>query len=412
VPVLLACVVVAAGAVVSLVVVAWARAERRAAARVEAVVARLRPGGATPGGARLEAALSRLDRAADEVADRARDQAALVASLRGALEAVPLGVVVAGPGGGVRFRNAAAEDVLGGGASNALVSRALAELLASAADGEAASRPLELYGPPRRMLSLAAVPLGDRSSAVVVEDVSERRRLDAVRRDFVANVSHELKTPVAAVGLLAETLVGEDDSTTVHRLAGRIQDEAFRVAKIIDDLLDLSRLEAEESALHEPVRVGEVVAAAAAQVEPAASLRSVRLEVVEPPRTWTVEGDRRQLVSALANLLENAVKYSDEGSYVEVRARTDGSVIEVSVRDTGIGIPSRDLGRIFERFYRVDRGRGRDTGGTGLGLSIVRHIASNHGGDVLVESVEGEGSTFTLRLPATPGPVGLMADAG
>jgi len=146
--VLLACVVVAAGAVVSLVMVARARAERRAAARVEAVVARLRPGGATPGGARLEAALSRLDRAADEVADRARDQAALVASLRGALEAVPLGVVVAGPDGGVRFRNAAAEDVLGGGASNALVSRALAELLASAADGEAASRPLELYGPP------------------------------------------------------------------------------------------------------------------------------------------------------------------------------------------------------------------------------------------------------------------------
>ena len=411
-PVFVACVVLAAAAAVSLVIAARARAERRAAARVESVAARLDPEGAAPSGAHLEAALSRLERAADAVADRLRDEEALVASLRGALEAVPLGVVVAGPDGTVRFRNAAAEDVLGTRASNALVSRALDELLASAADGEAVSRPLELYGPPRRMLSLAAVPLAGRSSAVVVEDVSERRRLDAVRRDFVANVSHELKTPVAAVGLLAETLVGEDDSTTVRRLAGRIQDEAFRVAKIIDDLLDLSRLEAEESALHEPVRVAEVVAAAAAQIEPAASLRSVRLEVAEPPRTWTVEGDRRQLVSALANLLENAVKYSDEGAHVQVRTRTDGSVIEVSVGDTGIGIPSRDLGRIFERFYRVDRGRGRDTGGTGLGLSIVRHIASNHGGDVLVESVEGEGSTFTLRLPAAPGPVGLVADAG
>jgi two-component system, OmpR family, sensor histidine kinase SenX3 len=246
----------------------------------------------------------------------------------------------------------------------------------------------------------------------VVEDVSERRRLEAVRRDFVANVSHELKTPVAAVGLLAETMAGEDDPTTVRRLAERIQDEAFRVAKIIDDLLDLSRLEAEEAVRHEPVRVAEVVAAAAAQIEPAATLRSVRLEVVAAPRSWTVHGDRRQLVSALANLLENAVKYSDDGCAVEVRARTDGAAIEVSVRDTGIGIPSRDLGRIFERFYRVDRGRGRDTGGTGLGLSIVRHVASNHGGEVLVESVEGEGSTFTLRLPAAPGPVGLVADAG
>ena len=411
-PVFVACVVLAAGAVVWLAMVARARAEQRAAARVEAVAARLDPEGASSGGLRLGAALSRLERAADATSGRSRAEVALAASLRGALEAVPLGVVVAGADGGVLFRNAAAEDVLGTRASNALVSRALGEMLATAADGEAVSRPLELYGPPRRMLSLAAVPLGGSSSAVVMEDVSERRRLDAVRRDFVANVSHELKTPVAAVGLLAETLVGEDDTTTVQRLAGRIQDEAFRVAKIIDDLLDLSRLEAEESVRHEPVRVAEVVGAAVAQIEPAASLRSVRLDVVEPPRTWTVDGDRRQLVSALANLLENAVKYSDDGSQVQVRTRTDGSVIEVTVRDTGIGIPSRDLGRIFERFYRVDRGRGRDTGGTGLGLSIVRHVASNHGGEVLVESVEGEGSTFTLRLPAAAGPVGLVADAG
>jgi two-component system sensor histidine kinase SenX3 len=228
----------------------------------------------------------------------------------------------------------------------------------------------------------------------------------------VANVSHELKTPVAALGLLAETLAGEDDVSVVHRLAERMQDDAFRVARVIDDLLDLSRLEAEETARHEPVRVLDVVGQAADQVRPAAELRGVRLECGGVPRTLTVPGERRQLVSALANLLDNAVKYSGGGSTVEVTARTDGTTVDVTVRDSGIGIPTRDLDRVFERFYRVDRGRGRDTGGTGLGLSIVRHVASNHGGDVLVESVEGEGSAFTLRLPASPGPVGLVAEAG
>ena len=156
----------------------------------------------------------------------------------------------------------------------------------------------------------------------------------------------------------------------------------------------------------------DVVRAAVEQVLPAAGLRAIQLAVPDVPRSWTVRGDQRQLVSAITNLLENAIKYSDEGSTVEVSHHTDGRGLELVVQDHGIGIPSRDLGRIFERFYRVDRGRGRDTGGTGLGLSIVRHIASNHGGEVRVESVEGEGSTFTLRLPAEPGPVGLVAEAG
>ncbi|MGH3369910.1 MAG: sensor histidine kinase, partial [Nocardioidaceae bacterium] len=295
-------------------------------------------------------------------------------------------------------------------AADALAIRAVAELLAEAAAGRPGTRPLDLYGPPRRTLSLTAVAFGG-GGAVVVEDLSERRRLDAVRRDFVANVSHELKTPVAALGLLAETLTAEDDPNVVQRLAARMQDEAFRVARIIEDLLDLSRLEAEETNRYEPVRLHAVVAAAVEQVRPAASVRPVGLEVADVPTTWTVLGDHRQLVSALANLLENAVKYSDPGSVVVVAAATVGAMFELAVRDRGVGIPSRDLGRIFERFYRVDRGRGRDTGGTGLGLSIVRHVASNHGGEILVESVEGEGSCFTLRVPAQPGPVGVVADA-
>jgi len=410
VPLLVGCVVVLVCVVAGVTLLA--RAKRQVAARVQSVATRLHPGATASVDLRLPTALEKLDRAADAAIDRAGHEATLCASLTEALEAVPLGVVVADHDGRVVFRNEAADDVLGTRASDALVSRALGELLAAAGSGERVSRPLDLYGPPRRTLSLAAVPLAGGAAAVVVEDVSERRRLDAVRRDFVANVSHELKTPVAAVGLLAETLVGEDDVVTVQRLAERIQDEAFRVAKIIDDLLDLSRLEAEEAVRHEPVRVCEFVAEAVAQIEPAASLRSVGLALADMPRTWSVHGDRRQLVSAVANLLENAVKYSDDGSSVEVGARIDGAVVEVTVRDRGIGIPSRDLGRIFERFYRVDRGRGRDTGGTGLGLSIVRHVASNHGGEVLVDSVEGEGSTFTFRVPAAPGPVGLVADAG
>ena len=389
-----------------------ARSERSLRQELLAVASRLEPSRPEPKAGDAGSAMAYLSNAANEAIDRSLDALHLARSLAGALEALPLGVVVTAQDGRVLFRNEAADVLLGTRASDTLAWRALSDLLAEAAAGQGGSRPLDLYGPPRRTLSLTAVPLGSGVAAVTVEDVSDRKRLDAVRRDFVANVSHELKTPVAALGLLAETLVAEDDNAVVQRLAERMQDEAFRVARIIDDLLDLSRLEAEETTRQETVRVHEVVKQAVDRVAPSASLRAVRLAAVEVPWSWTVRGDRRQLVSAMTNLLENAVKYSDDGSTVEVTPRTDGRDIELMVRDHGIGIPSRDLDRIFERFYRVDRGRGRDTGGTGLGLSIVRHIASNHGGQVVVESVEGEGSTFTLRLPAEPGPVGIVAEAG
>ena len=388
------------------------RREQQWAEQMMAVAAKLEPPTAEPLFPSLDDALAYLDRAATASVDRSLDAMSLARSLGGALEALPLGVVVTAPDGRVLFRNDAADALLGTRASDALAWRALSDLLAEAAAGRTGSRPLDLYGPPRRTLSLTAVPLEDRAAAVTVEDVSERKRLDAVRRDFVANVSHELKTPVAALGLLAETLVAEDDHAVIQRLTQRMEQEAFRVARIIDDLLSLSRLEGEEVVRHESVRVQDVVDEAVEQILPTAGLRSVQFTVTAPPRSWTVQGDHRQLVSALANLLENAVKYSDDGSTVEVGARTDGRTIQLVVRDHGIGIPSRDLGRVFERFYRVDRGRSRDTGGTGLGLSIVRHVATNHGGDVSVESIEGEGSTFTLSIPAEPGPVGLVADAG
>ena len=409
---LLGCVAVLAWVAMGWLMLRQARRERGFQEELCLVAADLDPAPPDPPAEDLGAEIARVSRAATAAVGRSLEASSLARSLGGALEALPLGVVVTAHDGRVLFRNEAADELLGTRASDALAWRALSELLAEAAAGHSGSRPLDLYGPPRRTLSLTAVPLEGGAAAVTVEDVSDRKRLDAVRRDFVANVSHELKTPVAALGLLAETLVAEGDHAVVQRLAERMQDEAFRVAGIIDDLLDLSRLEAEETTRHETVRVHEVVSQAVDQVLPSAGLRSVRLAVTDVPRSWTVRGDRRQLVSALANLLENAVKYSDDGSTVDVSPRTDGSQIELVVRDRGIGIPSRDLDRVFERFYRVDRGRGRDTGGTGLGLSIVRHIASNHGGEVSVESVEGEGSTFTLCLPAEPRPMGLVAEAG
>jgi two-component system sensor histidine kinase SenX3 len=236
----------------------------------------------------------------------------------------------------------------------------------------------------------------------IIEDVSERRRLEEIRRDFVANVSHELKTPIGALGLLAETLTVEPDPVIAQRLASRIHTEAFRVSRIIDDLLDLSRIESEETPPREPIYINLVMAEAVERVRAAAEQRRITIEMDEPDPPIHVIGDRRQLVSAMHSLLENAVTFSPEEGVVRVAgSQVDGDV-RLSVSDKGVGIPARDLERIFERFYRVDHGRSRETGGTGLGLSIVRHVANNHRGRVEVDSREGEGSTFTLVLPRPP----------
>jgi two-component system sensor histidine kinase SenX3 len=237
----------------------------------------------------------------------------------------------------------------------------------------------------------------------VLHDVSERHRVDAVRRDFVANVSHELRTPVGALRVLAETLQDERDIDVAHRLAARILTEADRATRIIEDLLDLSRIEAEGVRVRRRVAVADLVTEAAERVRPAAEHCDVTLDVAPPDPAVAVDGDDRQLVSALANLLDNAVKYSEPGSTVGVRVTTPDGWVEVAVSDQGVGIPAKDLARIFERFYRVDRARSRATGGTGLGLAIVRHVVANHDGDVRVESREGEGSTFTVRLPREGG---------
>jgi two-component system sensor histidine kinase SenX3 len=314
------------------------------------------------------------------------------------VDRLSLGVVVCGPSGLVHYRNRTARS-LEGTHMGVLVDDAVERMLAAARGGEESVQSLELYGPPRVAVVVRASPLDGGGAVATIEDVSERRRVDAVRTDFVANISHELKTPVGALALLAETMADEDDLGLVHRIAARMVDEAHRVSRTIDDLLELSRIELGEEPVRDVVDVLDVVDGAVDRTRSIAETRATVIEVLDAPPGIQVLGDRRQLVSALANLIENAVKYSEVGATVQVRVRAEGDWVELMVADHGIGIPVHDHDRIFERFYRVDKGRSRDTGGTGLGLAIVRHVATNHRGEVQVSSQEGEGSTFVLRIP-------------
>ena len=337
---------------------------------------------------------------ASERADRtAAEHNLLLQAVRGFTE----GVVVVDRDGALVARNAVAERFSDARHADALAEEAMTELLEQARLGEPGERELQLFGPPREVLQVRALPLrlGARiiGAAAFVHDLSEPRRVESVRRDFVANVSHELKTPIGALGLLSETMAAETDPTVMHQLAERVLGEADRLARIIDDLLDLSLIEAQEAPVRETVPLSGVVNEAAERVNAAAETLGIPLRVAQVPPDLIVTCDRAQVVSAITNLLDNALKYSELGGNVELEVEDEGESVSVVVRDHGMGIPSRDLERIFERFYRVDRARSRTTGGTGLGLSIVRHVAQAHGGDVTVESREGEGSTFRFRLP-------------
>jgi two-component system sensor histidine kinase SenX3 len=455
----------------------------------------------------IEGAVSYLEQVTGAATEAVTESSADSIRFRRSLDTLPLGLVLCDENGAVLYRNEMASSMMMSRQGDVLAAQAVTELLAEAWDRGAAERILDLYGPPRRSLGVSATQIDDGRRPLgviaVIEDISERKRLDEIRRDFIANVSHELKTPMGAMGLLSETLVVEKDRDVAKRLAERIHSEAFRVSRIIDDLLDLSRLESELETPNDLVPLNLAVVDAVDQVRSAAEPRQIFLDVVEPDFPVTVRGDRRQLVSALHALLENAITYSTMGSIVTIKTTvseaealaamaappvlvepepileepaanddhvgesvlpkgstfeetlgetltaesvpgdvlsgestpaeplsvesptamavaavpvapasqadwtstdTSGSVVRgrnvrISISDKGVGIPAKDLERIFERFYRVDRGRSRDTGGTGLGLAIVRHVAQNHGGAIEVESREGEGSTFTLVLP-------------
>jgi two-component system sensor histidine kinase SenX3 len=473
----------------------------------------------------IETSLAYLESVTGGAAQAVTESSSDAIRLRRSLDTLTQGVVLCDENGSVIYRNGRANALMVSRHGDALAAQAVTEVLEDAWHEGSAERTLDLYGPPRRTLQVRARQIDDgrRPLGVIalIEDISERRRLEEIRRDFVANVSHELKTPMGALGLLAETLVSEPDPQVAQRLAGRIHNEAFRVSRIIDDLLDLSRIESEEAPPREPVLVNLVMADAIERVRATADQRGLEIVLHEPSPPVAIMGDRRQLVSAMHALLENAITYSYDNSKIVVTGTVqrsnpnlehpavrradvalsqdpgvgnggeangghhdtpasgqapvvepetaseeeDGPVepvftpeileqyrppdedagvaapatgttlpttppaepekgdaagtaqvettsagspnwrveerdsVRLSVQDHGVGIPARDLDRIFERFYRVDHGRSRDTGGTGLGLSIVRHVANNHQGWVDVESREGEGSTFTLVLP-------------
>jgi two-component system sensor histidine kinase SenX3 len=252
-----------------------------------------------------------------------------------------------------------------------------------------------------RVAPLGAPFAGAGLVLVLAEDQTESRRVEAVRRDFVANVSHELKTPVGALALLAETVEeAADDPDAVRRFSGRMRQEAVRLTKIVQDLITLTRVQSSEPVTDpRPVDLDSVIGEAIDRCQLKANARSITL-TAGGDHDLTVVGDEDLLVIALRNLIENAIAYSPEQTRVAVSAqRATKKKAEVSVADQGIGIPERDLERIFERFYRVDPARSRSTGGTGLGLAIVKHVTAAHGGKVTVWSKEGAGSTFTLRLP-------------
>jgi two-component system sensor histidine kinase SenX3 len=274
-----------------------------------------------------------------------------------------------------------------------------------ALSGEPREAELRVRRPPlgRELLEVRAraVVISDGAILILVDDLSDDRRVDAVRRDFVANVSHELKTPVGALSLLAEAIAtSPDDAVQVRHFAERMQLEAARLGHLIQDVIDLSRLQGDDPVLRaEIVPVEEIIARAVDELRTSANAASIEFVRGESSDAL-IYGDRNQLLTGLRNLVANAVNYSPPGTRVAIDCTVSHDIVEITVTDQGVGIPASELERIFERFYRVDPARSRVTGGTGLGLAIVKHVCQNHGGECTVWSEVGVGSTFTLRLPA------------
>ncbi|MGH2830424.1 MAG: sensor histidine kinase [Actinomycetota bacterium] len=323
------------------------------------------------------------------------------------LDAIDEGVILATSGGDVAHANAAARAILGIGprtSSPGVESIGLRDLVTRAIQsGDTVEEDRSLHLPNRRLLRVRALPFGE-GALVLIDDVTAARRSEKVRRDFVANVSHELKTPVSGIGLIAEQLTHaiREDPAEAARFAERIHREADRLTRLVVDLLDLSRIESDLPLEVTDVDPVALAADAAARVEAMAQDKHIAVEVKAPERVLRFRADAAQVTVALANLLDNAVRYSPSGSRVTIQI--DGDVREVSfdVADHGPGIPTEELGRIFERFYRVDKARARTTGGTGLGLAIVKHVAERHGGRITAASELGRGSTFTLTFPGEP----------
>ena len=367
-----------------------------------------------------------LGEAIDALTDRLRDlersgelRADWMRRLGQVIAQMTEGVVISDNDGQVVFRDDSDVSTISARHGHALMDAALSRVLSRACEGMSVREEVRLYGPPQRVFMLSASPMAGGGLALI-EDITERERVETMRRDFVSNISHELRTPVGAISLLAETIVdllsesidiageatiGAEDRATVVGLADRMVSEAERMTRAIDDLAELSRVERDVDGERSVLALQDVVNAVVERLGNAAEQCGIAVTVAAPSEPVFICADRRQIASAIHNLLDNALKYSPAGTSVSVQVRRRDTSAELSVQDTGIGIPPGDLPRIFERFYRVDRSRTSTSGGIGLGLAIVRHVAINHDGDVAVQSMEGQGSTFTLRLP-------LVAEAG
>jgi two-component system sensor histidine kinase SenX3 len=259
-------------------------------------------------------------------------------------------------------------------------------------------------GEGKRELTVTVSPLNESGMILVlISDESEYQKVDAIRRDFVANISHELKTPIGALSLLSEAVLGaKNDPEAVVKFASKMQKESRRLTDLVQEIINLSRLQGNDPLISAyAVDVEDIIREAVNQCQTSAEGRNIEIVLGEISNT-TILGDRDQLIMAFQNLIENAINYSPENTKVSVSASIIEGLVEISVADQGIGISESELERIFERFYRIDPARSRETGGTGLGLSIVKHVALNHGGDIKVWSKLNVGSTFALRLPIAP----------
>lgn len=282
-------------------------------------------------------------------------------------------------------------------------------------DGVILEKTLELprgpLGQGTIIVQVRAAMLGEEYILLLADDRTEITRTEEIRNDFVANVSHELKTPVGAISLLAEALESSaDDETAVRRFAKRMHKESGRLAALVQDIIELSRLQG-ASVIQQggPVDVNAVIAEAVDRSQLPAESKNITI-VVGSRTEEKVFGDQDLLVTALRNLIDNAIRYSPPNTRVGIGVRSKEGLVSISVTDQGEGLSAEDQERVFERFYRVDAARSRHTGGTGLGLSIVKHVASNHGGEVTLWSQPGQGSTFTLRLPEMEDSVAGAAD--
>lgn len=403
----------------SLAGILWARHLSRPIVRLSAAAQRVESGDLearvrVTTGDELEDLARALDGARNQLAVRIGEATIERERLEAVLDGMAEGVLVTDRSGRVSRANPALRQIFG--LERPVTGRSLIEalrhpqvaealaVLEGVGDGRSVSREIHLTWPAERTLTVHAVGLPEGGAVAVFHDISALKRIDSVRRDFVANVSHELRTPLTTLSGYAEAL---DESglspDEVQEHATVIRRQVQRLDALVADLLELARLEETGFAPHrERFQASDLLTEVMREWGPRADERGLTLEIAGEPEV-TMNGDRGLLRQALANLLENAIKYCRKGDHIEVRARATGDGAELAVTDTGPGIPYDDQPRVFERFYRVEKGRSRTNGGTGLGLSIVKHVAEAHGGKVTLESRPGAGATFRITVPSVEG---------